>query len=53
MDGERIKRIVLEDGDQSTVSRNPAQLAKPHHVLIVWDVVKHAGGEDDVEVALL
>ena len=49
MDGKGVQRIVLEDRDQSARFRNPVKLPQPHRVLVMGDVVKHAGRKRQIE----
>ena len=51
MNRQRVQRIMLEDRDQATRSRDPVQLLQPRHMLLVGDVMEHAGRECDIERA--
>ena len=51
MNRERVQRIMLEDRDQAARSRDPVQLLQPCHMLLVGDVMEHAGRERDIERA--
>ena len=51
MNRERVERIVLKDRDQAARSRDPVQLLQPRHMLLVGDVMEHAGRECNIERA--
>jgi hypothetical protein len=51
--GEGVQGIVLEDRQQATGTGRPVEFAKPCHVLVVRDVMEHAGREGQVEPAFV